>query len=227
MEGRSGRTRRNLYSVLGAFGCSAVLVLTGFLAGGCTSVETPPTPYGIEHVVEHSKGSKPSWVDNIDAYRKAHDGRVYFVGMAIRAQDMRGGRTDAAANAMSQIANSVEVTVHNLYVGARAADAGGNADAYTADMQRAIEAGTLQEAKGVITGAAPDLYWWEKYWVQTAPGEPVQYYFNIYALVSLSKPDYEKTVFQTLNGVQASVDVPRADAVIKTMKDLWLKKRGV
>ncbi len=223
MEWHAGKTERKKISVPARLGVSTLM----FLAAGCASVATMPTDYGVEHVAGYSKESKPSWLDNIDAYQKAHETRIYFVGMAIRASDLEGGRTDATANAMSQIANSVKAAVHNLYIGARARGDDGNASFYTADMQRAIEAGTLREAKGVITGAAPDFFWWQKTWVQAGPGEPVRYSFDVYVLVSQSRADYEKTVFRTLNGLQSSVDLPKAGAVIKTMKDLWLRKRGV
>jgi hypothetical protein len=206
--------------ILGTLGSSAIL----FAVSGCASVEKPPEPYGIEHVVEHAKGDRPVWIDNIQVYQKDHSGgRKYFSGMSIRSFDMEGGRTDAYANALSGIANGMKNTVHNLYISARTVDATGDASSYTADLQKAIEDGTLQKARGVITGASPDLYWWQKYWVQMAPGAPVQSYYNVYVLVSMSQSDYDQSVYQTLNKVQDVVAAPKAHRVIKTMKDLWLK----
>lgn len=207
--------------VLGALGVSAIL----FAVSGCASVQKPPTPYGIEHEVDHAKGDRPSWIDDMAKYQKDHSGgRKYFAGLANRSFDMEGGRSDAYANALSGIANGMKNTVHNLYISARTVDATGDASAYTADLQKAIEDGTLQKAKGVITGASPDLYWWKKYWVQMAPGAPVQYYYDVYVLVSMSQSDYDQSVYNTLNKVQESVAAPKAHRVIKTMKNLWLKE---
>jgi hypothetical protein len=207
--------------VLGALGGSAIL----FAVSGCASVQKPPTPYGIEHVVDHAKGDRPVWIDDISKYQKDHSGgRKYFAGIANRSFDMEGGRSDAYANALSGIASGMKNTVHNLYISARTVDATGDASAYTADLQKAIEDGTLQKAKGVITGASPDLYWWKKYWVQMAPGAPVQYYYDVYVLVSMSQSDYDQSVYQTLNKVSEAVAAPKAHRVIKTMKNLWLKE---
>lgn len=204
------------------------LVCAGAILGGCEPAETPPpTEYGVEHVSSHSAGSRPSWIDDIEGYRKVHKDRVYFVGMAMRAEDPKGGRTDAVANAMAQIANAVKSTVHDLYVGARSGNPPGDRRLYTTGMERAIEAGTLRTARGVITGAGPDRYWWEKTWTRGEPGEAVRYSYNVYVRVSMTKEDYDRTVFRTLNGVGAEVDVPGAKTVIETMKDLWLGRRGV
>lgn len=203
-------------------------VFAGAVLWGCSPAEAPPpTEYGAEHVSSHAAGSRPSWIDDIEGYRKAHKDRVYFVGMAMRAEDLKGGRADAVANAMAQIANAVQSTVHDLYVGARSGNSAGNRRLYTPGMEKAIEAGTLRTARGVITGAGPDRYWWEKIWIQGEPGEAVRYSYNVYVRVSMTKEDYDRTVFQTLNGVGAEVDVPGAGEVIRTMRDLWLGRQGV
>ena len=198
-----------------------------FFAGlpvGCSSLSSPPNRYGEEHVVEHSGGSRPVWIDRIGEYGKSHPDRRYFVGVSNRSLSLEGGRTDSYANALAVIAGGVKDTVHTLYVQARTSDSAGNAGGYSGDLERAIESGTLQEAKGVITGAEPERFWWEKAWVQMEPGAPIQYYYNVYVLVSLSKDHYDQTVYQTLNGLHRRVSVPNADRVIETMKNLWLKK---
>lgn len=191
---------------------------------GCSSLESPPNQYGAEHIVGHSRGGRPSWVDRIGEYSKDHADRHYFVGVSNHSLSLEGGRTASYANALASIAGSVKDTVHTLYIRARTSDSMGDSGAYSGDLERAIESGTLEEAKGVITGAEPDRYWWEKAWVQMEPGAPIQYYYNVYVLVSLSKNHYDQTVYQTLNGLDHRVSVPRADRVIETMKNLWLKK---
>ncbi|MHB8422413.1 MAG: hypothetical protein ACYC9S_07735 [Leptospirales bacterium] len=191
---------------------------------GCSSLESPPNQYGTEHIVAHSEGSRPSWIDRIGEFNKDHPNRRYFVGLSTRSLSIEGGRTSSYANALSNIAGSVKDTVHTLYIQARTSDSTGNSGAYSGDLEQAIESGTLEEANGIITGAEPDRYWWEKAWVQTEPGAPIQYYYNFYVLVSLSKDHYDQTVYQTLNGLGHKVSVPKADRVIETMKNLWLKK---
>ncbi len=220
MEGRPN-VRQSLWQ--GVTFVLGVLLLAG-IPGGCSSLQSPPNTYGMEHVVEHSSGDRPVWIDHIGEYGESNPARRYFVGVANRSLSLEGGRTDSYANALANIARGVKNTVHTLYVQARTSDSAGTGGVYSGSLERAIESGTLQEAKGVITGAESEQFWWEKSWVQMAPGAPIQYSFTVYVLVSLSKEHYDQTVDQTLAGLHHRVFVPSADHVIETMKNLWLKK---
>ncbi|MHB1756651.1 MAG: hypothetical protein ACYCT9_03960 [Leptospirillum sp.] len=209
-----------------SLGATFLSVGTFIALAACSSVQHPPNPYGIEHEVAHSKESRPKWIDNMRAYQKSHPDRKYFVGEADHEFDMEGGRTDAVANAQKGIATTIKNTVHNLYIKARTVDATQSAGSYNADTQQAIEDGTLQVANGIITGAQPDRFWWRRYWIQTSPGAPVEYFNDVYVLESMSKADYQQTIYQTLNGVKKVVQAPKAHRVIKTMKNLWLKQNA-
>ncbi len=192
----------------------------GGLAACSSSNMPPPEPYGIQHVVEKANGSRPMWIDDPGQYQKSHSEKRFFVGLVNGDPDMESGRTDAEASAAAELAKAIENTVHDLYVKGRTTDqSGGNSD-----LERAIQSGTLQEARAVATGLSPQRFWWEKYWVQSSPGAPVRYYYNVWVLSSMSKAHFDQTIYQTLNGLQHTVSAPHAKKVVKEMKKLYLKQ---
>ena len=73
-----------------------------------------------------------------------------------------------------------------------------------------------------ITGASVDKYFWNKYIKKNGDGR-IDEYLSVYALVSLSKEDYRKTVEMTLSDEQKVTKDVRARNVIKEMKKLYLK----
>lgn len=81
---------------------------------------------------------------------------------------------------------------------------------YNADIQKAFEEWTLQTALGIITGVSVNRYCWTKDWVQPEAGAPVQYYCDVFALVSMSLPHYDRTIYQTLNNTSKTINDPRA-----------------
>ena len=202
------------------------LMAVGFAAvflSACSSVVAPPTTFGIRHFVASSGGDRPVWIDNTQEFQAKHQDRMYFVGIATKERDYTLARSNAYADALKNMARGIKATVHDLYTSASTEDKSSASD-YSQDTERAIEDGTLQTALGVITGAEVDQYYWRKYWVQPDAGAPVIYYRNVYALVSLSKADYEKTVYQTLSAKEKRVQDPRARQVIREMKNRWLTK---
>ncbi|MHB1606810.1 MAG: hypothetical protein ACYCTV_10550 [Leptospirales bacterium] len=205
--------RRVVSALLGA------LALGGL--GACSSAVTPPPePYGIQHVVEKANGSRPQWIDEPGKYQKDHSGKRFFVGLVNGDPDMESGRTDAEASASAELAKAIENTVHDLYVKGRTTDQ----TAGNSDLERAIESGTIQQARALATGLSPQRFWWEKYWVQSSSGAPVRYYYNVWVLSSMSKANFDRTIYQTLNGLRHTVSAPHAKKVVKEMKKLYLKQ---
>ena len=202
--------------------CGVLVIGIGILSlSACSSVVSPPTLYGERHQVSTSDSNRPEWIDNFRKFQKAHADRVYSVGVATKERDYGFARSIASADALKNLARTIKSTVHDLYVEAKTEDKGA-ASAYTSDMERSIQDGTLQTAKGIISGAEVDKYYWTKYWVQESPGGPVIYYRNVYALVSLSKADFQQAIYMTLNDQEKRVQNPAARHVIHEMKERWL-----
>ena len=201
----------------------SLVVLSLIGVGACsTALIPPPNDYGQKHLIKTSTGGgRPSWVDNLSTWQKQHSNRVYAVGLAENETDYALGRDNAYADALKHLAQKVKNTTHALYTAAATEDRG-TGTKYTPDVQRAVEDGTLQTALGIITGAGVDTYYWRKYWVQEAPGSPILYVRDISALVSLSKENFQKTVYQTLNRQAAAAKDPRARQVLQDMKNRWL-----
>ena len=187
----------------------------------CSTVIPPPTNFGVRHLVSTSEASRPKWIDDFRKFQEDHKDRVYSVGVATKERDYGFARSIASADALKNLARTIKSTVHDLYVEAKTEDKGA-ASAYTSDMERSIQDGTLQTAKGIISGAEVDKYYWTKYWVQESPGGPVIYYRNVYALVSLSKADFQQAIYMTLNDREKRVQNPAARHVIHEMKERWL-----
>lgn len=208
---------KNLRNAIVTVSCLAAL-------SACSSVVAPPTTYGERHLVETSGGGRPLWIDNARAYQKEHKDRFYFVGLATKEPDYELARSNAYADALKNVARGIKSTVHNLYVSASTEDKGAQSD-YTRDVEKSVEDGTLQTALGIISGASVDQYYWKKYWVQEEPGSPVIYFRNVYALVSMTKEDYQRTLYDTLNKKASEVKDPRARHVIKEMKKKWFSTK--
>lgn len=195
------------------FGAALLAVLSA-----CATAESE---YGMPHVVKTSGGSRPEWIDRPQAWSDAHRDRVYFIGVSSRSDDETLARQDAKVNALGQIADGIRDTVHNYFNAARTLDQTHAGD-YTTETERAIESGTLAVSRAIVTGAKVDRYWWKEYWVQEVPGAPREYFRDEYALVWMSKSDYDKTLYQTLNGVQKEVQDPKAQHVLEFMKKHYL-----
>lgn len=198
-----------------------LLIIAVMSFSACSSIVSPPTTYGMRHFISSSGGNRPSWIDNGRAFQERHTDRYYFVGLATKERDYELARSNAYADALKNLARGVKATVHDLYTAASTEDKGSASD-YNQDTERAIEDGTLQTALGIVTGASVDKYYWRKYWVQEEAGAPIIYFRNVYALVSMTKADYQRTVYQTLNAQAKKINDPHAKHVIQEMKDRWL-----
>lgn len=201
---------------------SAFLVLV-FL-GACSTVQAPPTTYGMKHEYKHSPGSEPSWVDDPREYQLKHPERRYFAGTTDNEPDMTMARHDAYADAMRNLANGIRDTIHNLYKNAETED--GVIGGHRPEVERAIDDGTVQIAMAVATGATVEKYWWREYWVQPEPNSGIQYFYSVDTLVSMSQANYSRTIDQTLHGLDRVVHDESARRVIKEMDHLWVDRKG-
>lgn len=187
--------------------------------GACSSL--PEGDYGMPHLVKTSGGSRPSWIDGLQDWGDKHKGEHWFIGTSTRSDDETLAREDAKVSAMAQIADGIRDTVHSYFNAARTLDQTHQGD-YSIETERAIESGTLSVSRAVVTGAKVDRYWWREYWIQPMEGAPREYYRDEYALVWMSKADYDKTLYDTLNGVQKEVNDPKAQHVLDFMKKHYL-----
>lgn len=197
---------------------SAVAVSLFSLSACSSTLEN--AQLGTPVKIGSSDGHRPVWAENLKEYQKEHSDRVYFVGLSGNVADYSLAREEAYADALQNLANGIKDTVHNLYTAAKTQD--GDQTDYNYDVEKAVEDGTLQTAKGIITGASVDKYFWNKYVKKNGDGR-IDEYLSVYALVSLSKEDYRKTVELTLTDEQKVTKDVRARGVIKEMKKLYLK----
>ncbi|MHB8369471.1 MAG: hypothetical protein ACYDBP_07255 [Leptospirales bacterium] len=194
----------------------------GLLAlGACsTGALMPEQDYGRPHFVE-ANGETPAWVDSPGRFAQTHKDRKYFVGADSRCVAYDVCRDVATGEATRQAAIAIKDKVHALLEVASTDDS----TVGTLDVQRAIESGTLQTAFGVLYGVSTDRYFWQKYWVKQASDEPVIYYRNVYALVSISNDNWKRSVYETLMKKAEQVHDPRARALLKKMESRWLNKK--
>lgn len=176
--------------------------------------------FGKKHFL--TKSEKPAWVNHPQRWASAHKGEVWFIGTSTGDDDETIARIDAKAQAMAQIADRIRDTVHHFFNSARTLDQSNESD-YSIETERAIEDGVLSVSRAVITGASVNRYFARQYWVRTYPGAPRAYYRDEYCLLSMSIGDYQKTVFDTLNGVKQEVKDERAQHVLDFMKKHYLR----
>lgn len=199
----------------------ALFLGIGLLAlGACSTTNPGMFDYGKPKLVD-SNGPMPSWVDAPGRYARDHTDRKYFVGVDSRCTLYDVCRDVSRGNALKTAAEAIRDKVHSLLEVASTDDS----NLGTPDVERAIESGTLQTAYGVLHGATVDRYFWQKFEVQNGPYERLQYYRNVYALVSMSNDDWKASVYETLTKQATEVHDPRARALLKKMEDRWLNKK--
>lgn len=189
-----------------------VLLCSGLLvAGACSSL---PSNDPGRHIVASSGASRPDWIDTPPVQSKD---KRYFVGTSSNVDDETLAREDAKINAMGQIADQVRSTVHQYMNSARTQDSA-NAEDYTANVEHAIEMGTLSVAKAIVTGVHVKKY----YWMEYVEGGMPAIHRDEYALVWLTQSDFQRTLAQTLAGLSQEIHDEKAQHVLKFMKDHYL-----
>lgn len=196
------------------------VVALGIAIVGLTACSTLSIgDYGKKHFLTNAQ--KPIWVNHPQRWADSHKGRVWFIGTSTGDDDETIARVDSKAEAMAQIADKIRDTVHHYFNSARTLDQS-NANDYSIETERAIEDGVLSVSRAVVTGASVDRFFARQYWIQTYPGAPRAYYRDEYCLLSMSIGDYNKTVYDTLNGVKQEVKDQRAQHVLDFMKKHYL-----
>jgi hypothetical protein len=191
------------------------------LLSSCSSAPSSSSHYGVETEASHARGSRPEWIDSPGIFRADHQEKMWFSGVALKKYDLEEGRQDAYLDALNAISIGIGATIHDQFNKARAADTRAPKDLYSAKNEKTIEDASLSRARGLITSANADSYWWRKYWVQESPAAPVRYYYDVYCLVSMSREAYKRTVFQTLKSVEESFRSPEARKIIRFMTDRY------
>ena len=187
------------------------------ILGACASL---PGHNPAREIIAASASHRPSWIDSPP---KPHDGKHYFVGSSSGVDDESLARQESRAAAMANIADGIRDTVHHYLDTARTADTAHSGD-YSPDVEHSIEAGTLAVSRAIVSGAQVDRYFWQEY-VDADPSRPSGHgpvMRDEYALVSLSNADFQRTLAQTIDGVEQQVKDPRARHVLKFMKKHFL-----
>ena len=203
-----------------------IVLTTAFVStlalGACsTTGGLPDESYGVPHFIKAS-GKTPSWVDSPGLYTKEHKDRHYFIGMSSRCTPYDMCRIEADARAREQATIDIQSKIHSLVEVAATDDSA----LASPDVQKAIEAGTLQVASATLHGLMSDRYFWKKYYVTPSPGSPVFVYRNVVVLASMSNDEYKRSVYETLTRTASKVNNPDAKALLKKMEGLWLNDKG-
>jgi len=207
---------------LGLLSFAAMIGMLSFSA--CSSTVQPPTPYGMEHVTEVSSQNRPSWVDNPGEFKRKNKDRKYFVGVSSGVDDYEMLRVEARTAAYNDLGEQILTTVNTLEGQSMTGDSTGRYGK-DGDIEKAVRLATIAQAKTArISGAAIDKYYWKKFWIQDSPGAPIQYYRKVYALGSISRENWHKTMEQTLHGVNRTVRNPVAKRLVKKMINKYALK---
>ena len=189
------------------------------LLSSCSSAPSSSSLYGREVEASHTEGSRPEWIDSPGKFQADHQEKMWFSGVALKKYDLEEGRQDAYLDALNAVATGIRTTIHDQFNKARAADTNAHRGLYSAKNEKKIEEASFSRARGMITGANADSYWWRKYWVQESSASPVQYYYDVYCLVSMTGEAYNRAVFATLKSVGESFGSPEARKIIRFMTD--------
>ncbi|MHB1955205.1 MAG: hypothetical protein ACYCOU_15840 [Sulfobacillus sp.] len=141
----------------------------------------------------------------MNRYQSDHKVRKYFVGMADRELAMGMACRDAFANASKNITNGIKTRSTTSTVQAQTQDT--SIRDYNVSVERAVEDGPSRW-RSALSPEPVSIDTAGRNWVQAEAGAPVRYYYNVYALVSMSLDHDNQTLYQTLND-------PRAHHVIK------------
>ena len=137
-------------------------------------------------------------------------------------------RVEARTAAYNDLGEQILTTVNTLEAQSMTEDSTGRYGK-NGDIEKAVRNATIDQSKTAhISGAAIDKYYWKKFWIQDSPGAPIQYYRKVYALGSISRDNWHKTMVQTLQGIHQRVKDPTAkgmlDRMISRYGDLKEKK---
>ncbi|MDI6704376.1 MAG: hypothetical protein QME40_06890 [bacterium] len=148
---------------------------------------------GKQSVVETS-GKKGDWINAREDYFEKK-GNMYFRGLVHKAYDLALGRRQAEADAKKRITESITSLVRTEYE-----DYARGANMSEDDVGRFVADGIAWTSENIrISGIMPDESYWEK--VEASTYEGVEYFYNCYVLVKMSKTDYNRTRSRAIDGL--------------------------
>ena len=194
------------------FVAMTALAVFGFSA--CSSVPKSESPSGHRYF---SQGE-----DFIPFKQKTGvvqpDGRIYFVGEYTGCVAPDLCKKAAVASATDSAAFNIYAKIRSLLELATTEDADGG----VSDVQREIQSGTLQVAKAEIHGISTEKFYHRLY--RTRDGQVNR---DEFALISLSKHDYDQAISFTLAKLQKTVvENPDAKRLVEKMEKMWLKSQN-
>jgi hypothetical protein len=198
---------------------------TGILFSACSGMPGSPSHYGSENAVSQSRGPRPEWIDNLEVFRKSHRNKLWFSGATFKKADREDGRQEAYLDAIRSIAKGIRETVHSFYIRAKTVDDMTSKGLYTSKSEHEIDKASFSHALRTITGANADSYWWRKFWIQQSPESPVQYYYDVYSLVSISSEAYNQDVDRTLEGLADELQDRGTRKIAQYMKNHYMNRR--
>ena len=186
--------------------------------GACSSLPSAPTDvYGQRH---YFKDNEEKWAMTPDEITKLDkNGRKHFFGEYDNCTENDICKRASYFMALQYIAESVHDKIHSLAEAAATV----SSDNTSSDVEKIVESGTQQIAFASIHGVKIDKFFDREYWVQDGPGEPKMYKKDFFAIVSVSKRNFDEAVYETLKKEEKEVKDPHAKALIDKMDDLWLK----
>jgi hypothetical protein len=176
-----------MLTLAAALGAMAILV-------GCPS---------FPRTVESSENSAPLWTREIP---KNND-LVYYVGSTTDAKRQEDGQTDAFMQALQTATTAVNAQVLVLYERTRSET--GNDDSR---YGRVIKNGLEVRAAATIKGARTEKLYWEKI-ADKDKAEKVFYRYNVWALVSVPKEDFRKSLIEELKKLSTEITPGDQDAL--------------
>jgi len=167
--------------------------LAGVLLASCATAPKVSEPViGQERVVERSAKERPEWIE-MPSFEEG--GMLYFSGGVRDRASYSLGLRQAKAEAIKNLAEGIQARVRTEFT---EAIQGSNIN--ESDLGEFV-----QDAVGIITdnlniqGLVPKENYWEKVEKVTATG--VEYKYNCFCLLAISKKDYLQARDIALNGL--------------------------
>lgn len=156
---------------------------------GCAS---PQPKVGEEKVIEKSSEKRPEWI-TIPYFE--NKGELYFSGGVTGRGNYALGLRESKAEAMKNVAEGIQATVRTEF--SKATKGSNYSESELGDFTTDAIAMITDNIK--VQGVAPKENYFEKVEKTTASG--VEYKYNCYTLLSMSKEDYKKMRDIALNGL--------------------------
>jgi hypothetical protein len=190
-----------------------VAVLSTCMLLGCGG--SKEAVVGEEEVVECSTPDRPSWTSSISDEK---DGFMLITGEMTKAKERAFGMNQANADGVQKLLNTMS---NNAKASATQALRGANLE--EGDVGRFSEFAVSWISKSYqVSGITSPATYWEK--VKRKSQDGVEYFFNCYVQLKMSKADYNKALvggFDELKKkAQAENNAKAEEAANKLLEDL-------